>query len=61
MNILNDEIFYNDDGGMGKYIVNKLQLPPAQADPETVKKYDGKFEYEQEKNVFSVYAMMYER
>ena len=28
---------------------------------ETVKKYDGKFEYEQEKNVFSVYAMMYER
>lgn len=40
MNILNDEIFYNDDGGMGKYIVNKLQLPPAQADPETVKKYE---------------------
>ena len=25
---------------------------------ETVKKYDGKFEYEQEKNVFSVYAMI---
>ena len=28
---------------------------------ETVKKYDGKFEYEQEKNVFSVYAIMYDR
>ena len=40
MDILKDPVFYDNDGEFGKYVVNSLQLPPAQADPKTVASYD---------------------
>ena len=27
MDVLNDKIFYDDEGEMGKYVLNKLTLP----------------------------------
>lgn len=40
MDILKDPVFYDNDGEFGKYVVNSLQLPPAQADPKTVASYE---------------------
>lgn len=40
MDVLNDKIFYDDEGEMGKYVLNKLTLPAAQSDPEAVEKYE---------------------
>ena len=40
MDVKNDKVYYNDEGEYGKYVLNRLTLPPAQADPETVKRYE---------------------
>ena len=40
MDVLNDKTYYNDEGEYGKYVVNTLQLPPAQADPKSVASYE---------------------
>ena len=40
MDVLNDKTFYNDEGEYGKYVLNKLTLPEAQADPAAVEKYN---------------------
>lgn len=40
MDPLNDKVFYDDEGEMGKYVLNKLTLPPAQADPKAVEEYE---------------------
>lgn len=35
-----DKTYYNDEGEMGKYVLNKLTLPAHQADPKIVEKYE---------------------
>ena len=40
MDVLNDRTYYDNEGEMGKYVLNELKLPAAQADPAAVEKYE---------------------
>ena len=40
MDILNDKVYYNDEGEYGKYVLNKLILPMPQGSPESIKNYE---------------------
>ena len=36
----NDKTFYNEEGEMGKYVLNKLVLPAKQSEPKVVERYE---------------------
>ena len=40
MDVLNDKVFYDDEGEYGKYVLNKLVLPKEQGSEEAVKSYE---------------------
>ena len=40
MDPINDKTYYDDEGEMGQYVLNKLTLPAAQADPKAVEEYE---------------------